>query len=107
MSFHTPKAAGYHMPPEWAPHARTWMMWPCRRQVWDDLDETRANYVTVAHAVREFEPLTMLVHPRDKALAAAAGSPSSSGLPVAIWATAPKNSMVSGMATAVRIRRKG
>lgn len=71
MSFHTPKSAGYHMPPEWAPHARTWMMWPCRRQVWDDLDETRANYVAVAHAVREFEPLTMLVHPRDKALAAA------------------------------------
>ncbi|MFK7938812.1 MAG: agmatine/peptidylarginine deiminase [Roseovarius sp.] len=63
----TPKQDGFKMPAEWAPHARTWMMWPCRTQVWDDMEETRRNYTAVAHAVRRFEPLTMLVHPDDKA----------------------------------------
>lgn len=67
----TPKQDGFFMPAEWAPHQRTWMMWPCRTEVWDDMDETRANYVAVAHAIREFEPLTMVVHPRDRAQAQA------------------------------------
>ncbi len=59
------------MPPEWAPHARTWMMWPCRAEVWDDLAETRADFARVAHAIRASEPVTMVVHPRDKATARA------------------------------------
>jgi len=63
----TPKQAGYRMPAEWAPHARTWMMWPTRDEVWDDMDATRKNYVAIAHAIREFEPLTMLVQPADRA----------------------------------------
>lgn len=63
----TPKSQGYRMPAEWAPHRRTWMMWPCRAEVWDDMEETRANYTAVAHAIREFEPLTMLVPPGDVA----------------------------------------
>ena len=61
-----PKEAGFHMPPEWAEHVRTWMMWPCREEVWDDMAETRRNYATVAHAVRDFEPVTILVHPDDR-----------------------------------------
>ena len=63
----TPKALGYRMPAEWEPHARTWMMWPSRREVWDDMDETCRNYAAVAHAIRQFEPLTMLVRPQDRA----------------------------------------
>ena len=63
----TPKSLGYHMPPEWDPHERTWMMWPCRQEVWDDMEATRRSYTAVAHAVRRFEPLTMLVRPEDEA----------------------------------------
>lgn len=61
----TPKQAGFHMPAEWDTHERTWMMWPSRPEVWDDMDETRRNYKAVAHAIRDFEPLTMLVRPDD------------------------------------------
>jgi agmatine deiminase len=66
---YTPKSEGFSMPPEWAPHLRTWMMWPCRDEVWPDIDATRRNYADVAHAVREFEPLTMVVRPQDAAQA--------------------------------------
>lgn len=65
----TPKSQGFYMPAEWAPHKRTWMMWPCRAEVWDDMDKTRANYVDVAHAIRAFEPLTMVVRAEDRAAA--------------------------------------
>ncbi len=61
----TPKSQGFAMPPEWAPHARTWMMWPCREVVWDDMDTTRRAYRDVAHAIRKHEPLTMVVRPED------------------------------------------
>jgi agmatine deiminase len=57
------------MPAEWEPHLRTWMMWPCRAVVWPDMDETRRNYAAVAHAIRDCEPLTMLVRPEDRARA--------------------------------------
>lgn len=65
MSLETPKQAGFYMPSEWAPHERTWMMWPSRPEVWDDMEETYRNYAAVAHAIRAFEPLTMLVRPED------------------------------------------
>lgn len=65
----TPKNAGFFMPAEYAPHLRTWMMWPSRSEVWNDMAATRANYAAVAHAVRDFEPLTMLVRPEDIAAA--------------------------------------
>ncbi|MCP4375585.1 MAG: agmatine deiminase family protein, partial [bacterium] len=45
------------MPAEWALHERSWMMWPCRTEVWPDMTATRKDYVSVAHAIREFEPL--------------------------------------------------
>lgn len=62
----TPKQDGFSMPAEWGTHLRTWMMWPCRSEVWDDMEETRRNYVDVAHAVRTHEPVTMLTHPDDE-----------------------------------------
>ena len=55
------------MPAEWEAHERTWMMWPSRPEVWDDMDETCRNYTAVAHAIRDFEPLTMVVRPEDVA----------------------------------------
>ena len=30
----TPAQAGFFMPAEWAPHARTWMAWPSRKDLW-------------------------------------------------------------------------
>ncbi len=65
----TPKQAGFHMPAEWEPHVRSWMMWPCRAEVWDSLEATRRNYADVAHAIRAFEPLSMVVRPEDAAQA--------------------------------------
>lgn len=63
----TPKQSGFHMPAEYAPHIRSWMMWPTRQEIWDDMERTRRNYAAVAHAIREFEPVTMLVGARDAA----------------------------------------
>ncbi|MEM8537225.1 MAG: agmatine deiminase family protein [Pseudomonadota bacterium] len=65
----TPKDAGFRMPAEWTEHARTWMMWPCRGEVWRDPDATRRNYAKVAHAIRDYEPLTMVVRPEHRAQA--------------------------------------
>lgn len=63
----TPHQAGFSMPAEWAPHKRTWMMWPTRAEVWDDIAATKRDYAAVAHAIREFEPVTMAVRPQDYA----------------------------------------
>jgi len=41
------------------------MMWPCRDGVWSDIAATRRSYRDVAHAIRVFEPLTMVVRPQD------------------------------------------
>ncbi|MER5442646.1 agmatine deiminase family protein [Streptomyces sp. NPDC002790] len=54
----------YVMPPEWAPHARTWMAWPGPNPTFSDEAElagARAAWASVAHAVRRHEPLTMVV----------------------------------------------
>ena len=62
----TPKQAGFYMPAEWTEHQRCWMMWPCRREVWPDIDATMKDFAAVAHAIRDFEPLTMAVAPSDE-----------------------------------------
>ena len=54
----------FAMPAEWEPHARTWMAWPCRAEVWGDaLPETKRAYAGVAQAIARFEPVSMLVPP--------------------------------------------
>ena len=55
----SPRSLGYRMPAEYAPHKRTWMMWPTRTEVWDDIAATKRDYAAVAHAIREFEPVTL------------------------------------------------
>jgi agmatine deiminase len=61
-----PQAAGYRMPAEWEPHARCWMAWPCRRELWGDgLDAARAAYAAVARAISRFEPVTMVARLAD------------------------------------------
>ncbi len=49
------------MPAEWAPHERTLMAWPCRRELWGgELAAAREQYAGVANAVAAFEPVTMV-----------------------------------------------
>jgi len=60
----TPREAGFAMPHEGSPHARTWMAWPCRIDVWNGRDaEAKAAYAAVAGAIARFEPVTMLAPP--------------------------------------------
>lgn len=49
------------MPAEWAPHERTLMAWPCRRELWDgQLAAAKAENAGVANAIAAFEPVTMV-----------------------------------------------
>ena len=63
-----PASDSLHMPAEWEPHAGCWMAWPCRPELWEDrLDAAGHAYARVARVIADFEPVTMLVHPRDAA----------------------------------------
>lgn len=57
------------MRPEWAPHERTWMAWPTSGYTVGDtmeaLEEARPTWVAVANAIVAFEPVTVVVDPRD------------------------------------------
>ena len=59
------------MPAEWEPHARTWMCWPARAGVWDDMDAAKRAFARVARAIAAFEPVVMAANPGDAAEAAA------------------------------------
>jgi agmatine deiminase len=66
----TPRDDGFSMPPDWAPHARCWMAWPCREAPWGGgLDEARRAYAEVAQAIARFEPVTMIARPELVAMA--------------------------------------
>jgi agmatine deiminase len=57
----TPSEAGYRMPPETAPHERTLISWPCRRELWGSaLSDAKREYAGVANAVAAFEPVTVV-----------------------------------------------
>ena len=61
-------ADGFAMPPEWAPHERTLMAWPCRRDMWGrQLQAAYAEYAGVANAIVAFEPVTMVCASLDDA----------------------------------------
>ncbi len=62
------------MPPEWAPHERTLMAWPCRRELWgEQIAAAKQEYAAVANAIAAFEPVTMVcASPADAAEARAA-----------------------------------
>ncbi len=68
MSQKTPEADGFFMPAEWERHARTWMAWPCRKELWlHKLDDAREAYAEVARTIAQFEPVTMIARPEDVA----------------------------------------
>lgn len=59
----SPSGLGFRMPAEWEPHARCWMAWPCHPLWGDALSDVERGYAAVAHAIRQFEPVTMIVSP--------------------------------------------
>jgi agmatine deiminase len=77
----TPAAAGLSMPPEWTPHERTLMAWPCRRELWDgQLAAAKVESAGVANAIAAFEPVTMVA--RDAADAAEARAACAAGVEI-------------------------
>lgn len=64
MVSRTPREEGFRMPPEWAPHARTWMAWPVRESLWGKrMESARESYAAVARAIARFEPVTVIAEP--------------------------------------------
>jgi agmatine deiminase len=56
------------MPAEWAPHERTLMAWPRRRELWGPLlADAKRETAGVANAIAAFEPLTMVAGTREEA----------------------------------------
>ena len=60
----SPAAAGFRMPPEWAPHAGCLMAWPSRPELWGDrIADAVRDYAAVAQAIAAFEPVLMVCNP--------------------------------------------
>lgn len=63
----------WRMPAEGAPHARTWLAWPTTGYTLGETpaeaEAARRTWASVANAVAEFEPVTVVVDPRDRKLA--------------------------------------
>ena len=52
-------------PGEFEPHAKTWMAWPHRRDLYGArLPAMQRAYADVAAAIARFEPVSMVVHPK-------------------------------------------
>jgi agmatine deiminase len=61
------------MPAETAPHERTLMAWPTRRDLWGaHLEAAKHDYAAVANAIARVEPVLMVTAPGDAAEAARA-----------------------------------
>jgi agmatine deiminase len=58
----SPKALGYRMPAEWAPHEATWLSWPHNRDTWpDELDRVKDIWAQMAAAISPAEKVYLLV----------------------------------------------
>jgi len=70
MSEQAPALDGLWMPAEWEEHARCWMAWPCRMELWGERYEAACRaYASVARAIAAYEPVTMLARPEHVAVA--------------------------------------
>ena len=59
----TPLADGFRMPGEFDPHARTWLLWPQRPDVWRlGGKPAQRAWVDLASAIARFEPVTVGVN---------------------------------------------
>ncbi len=62
----TPKADGFRMPAEWAPHQCCLMAWPTRRSLWGGLfEQAKLDYAEIARTIAGFEPVVMICRPGD------------------------------------------
>ena len=58
----TPQTLGFVMPPEWAPHAATWLSWPADNDLWfGHLQAVRAEFAALVRTIARFEPVQLLV----------------------------------------------
>ena len=58
-----PRADGFFMPAEFAPHAETWMLWPQRPDNWRlGAKPAQKAFAAVASAIAQFEPVTVGVN---------------------------------------------
>ena len=66
-----PESGRWFMPDEGEPHDRTWMAFGPSEAIWgnDLLPRVREDLARVANAIAQFEPVSMLVRPKDRALA--------------------------------------
>jgi agmatine deiminase len=72
----TPRDDGFHMPAEWAPHQRCYLIWPERTDNWRlGAKPAQAAFAAVAEAVARSEPVTVLVSAAQWEHARAACSP--------------------------------
>jgi agmatine deiminase len=64
--------SGYRMPAETFAQERIWMAFPCTGYTLGESEEerheARSTWAAVAHAIAEFEPVTMVVHPAERAI---------------------------------------
>lgn len=75
------------MPAEWHPHEGCLMAWPCRPETWPEdggLEAACDAYATVAQAIAEYEPVTMVCQPEDVAEASLSCGPGVGVLPLPI-----------------------
>lgn len=60
----TPLADGFRMPAEFEPHRGCWMLWPSRADNWrEHAQPAQRAFAAVAHAIAQFEPVTVGVAP--------------------------------------------
>ena len=72
-----PAELGYRMPAEWERHARCWMAWPTRTELWGEyLEAARADHARVAQAIARFEPVTLVANADEAEDAASRCGPS-------------------------------
>jgi len=58
----TPAEDGFYMPPDWGPHERCWMAWPCHMGAWgESIDQACLATAALARAIATYEPVNMLV----------------------------------------------
>ena len=58
----------FSMPAEWVEHERCWMAWPSNPAIWTrGMASAYRNFAEVVRAILQFEPVTLLMRPQDRA----------------------------------------
>jgi len=63
-----PARDGFALAPDWVPHTRTWMCWPCRAAAWGGAEAMLAGkqaVARIARAISSFEPVAMAARHED------------------------------------------